>query len=261
MSRSTSVDDKSSSECLPGVLIVEDDATLRSFLRSALEARARVFEASDGERALEILRDRARRDLRLVLIDYKLPGKSGLAVLLETKQRWPWIPIILLTAFGSEELAVQAFRSGASDYLTKPVQLDELLASVSRLATGSTATAHRLHGSKTLMSAPDPRISKALAFLDEHFAEPMSLTRLAAEMGLGRFHFCRLFRRDTGQRLRDYLLDLRVRRAKILLENDQIPVTQVANAVGFTRLSHFDKTLRRVVGQSPTEYRRWHRSE
>jgi YesN/AraC family two-component response regulator len=242
----------SSPDHTAGILIVEDDPYLRSFLRTALETEVRVFEASDCERAIEILRNRAGTDLDLVLTDYKLPHRSGLELLVETKQNWPWIAVVFLTGFGSEDLAVQAFRHGASDYLTKPVQLDALVRTVGKLVTAGASGQRRGRGA----GVTDPRIAWALKFLHEHFAEPMPLARIAMETNLSRFHFCRLFRRDTGRRFHDYIEDLRLTRAKTLLADDQLSVAQVASTVGFNRLSHFDKRFRKVVGQSPTEYRR-----
>lgn len=111
---------------LPGVLIVDDSAPVRSFLRTAMESKARVIEAPDAEQALEILEKRGRA-IDLMLLDYVLPGRSGLDVLRITKRNWPEMPVIILTAFGSEDLAVEVFREGAKDYLSKPIAPDALM--------------------------------------------------------------------------------------------------------------------------------------
>lgn len=83
----------------------------------------------------------------------------------------------------------------------------------------------------------------------------MPLAVVAREAALSRFHFCRLFRRETGIAFHDYVHELRVRYAKALLADRQLTVTEVAYRVGFNDLSHFDRTFRRLVGASPTEYR------
>jgi DNA-binding response OmpR family regulator len=116
---------------LPGVLIVDDSELVRSFLRTAIEATARVIEAHDAEQALKILENRGRDTIDLMLLDYVLPGRrSGLDLLRITKRNWPGIPVIILTAFGSEDLAVQAFREGAKDYLRKPIAPDDLMTTI-----------------------------------------------------------------------------------------------------------------------------------
>jgi len=185
----------------PCVLIVEDDALVRSFLRSALEESARVVEAETGEKALGIL-EAPRWALDLMLLDYILPKQSGLEILRVTKRRWPWIPVAILTAHGSEDLAVEALRAGANDYLKKPIQLARLLESVRTLTTanykrvdGAVMTSVERVDESTKI---DPRIGRALAFLREHFAEEITLDDAAREVALSRSHFCRLFRHETG---------------------------------------------------------------
>jgi DNA-binding NtrC family response regulator len=112
------------------ILLVEDKSELRAMLRKALErAGYDVDDAADGSSAVQKIR--ARRYL-LVLTDLKLPGKSGLDVLRESKQADPTVPVILITAFGSIEEAVTAMKDGAFDFIQKPVDLEHLKLLVER---------------------------------------------------------------------------------------------------------------------------------
>lgn len=114
------------------LLLVEDKPELRAMLRKALErAGHTVDEAADGSTAVNKIR--SRRYL-LVLSDLKLPGRSGLEVLSESKQADPTIPVILITAFGSIEDAVAAMKDGAFDFIQKPVDLEHLNLLVARAA-------------------------------------------------------------------------------------------------------------------------------
>lgn len=245
---------------VPGVLVVDDEPLVRSFLRDALEARARVVEAKDSEQALEILQAHAGEYVDLVLVDYVLPTRSGLELLQITKQSWPWLPVVLLTAFGSEELAVQALRGGASDYLRKPIQLDALLKIVGTLTARSKRASESdktAGAARSEARAVHPNIERALIFMRKHFARTITLTDVAREAGLSRFHFCRLFHHETGVPFHKYMHALRVTQAKALLAADRyLRVSEVAYAVGFNDLSHFDRTFRRMVGHSPSEYRK-----
>jgi two-component system, response regulator YesN len=244
---------------VPGVLVVDDEPLVRSFLRDALAERARVVEAEDGEQAIEILRGRARDTIDLVLVDYLLPKASGLEVLEVTKRNWPWLPVVLLSGVRSEELAVKAWRAGASDYLRKPIQLEVLLRVVAGLTSRSPSErASPETASDEVGHAPAvrPDVGKGLAFMREHFTEAITLTDVAREAGLSRCYFCRLFHHETGVPFHDYLHELRVTRARVLLADRYRRVTEVAYAVGFNDLSHFARTFRRKVGCSPSEYRR-----
>jgi DNA-binding NtrC family response regulator len=114
------------------VLLVEDKAELRAMLRKALEKSGyAVEEAPDGDAAARKVRE--RRYL-LVLTDLKLPGRSGIDVLRETRDADATIPVILMTAFGSVEEAVTAMKEGAFDFIQKPVDLDHLRLLVERAA-------------------------------------------------------------------------------------------------------------------------------
>src|ERR1039457_2109714 len=114
------------------ILLVEDKNELRAMLRKALErAGYEVEDVGDGTTAIN--RIRARRYL-LVLTDLKLPGKSGLEILQESKQVDPTTPVILITAYGSIEEAVTAMKDGAFDFGQKPVDLEHLTLLVGRAA-------------------------------------------------------------------------------------------------------------------------------
>src|SRR5262249_21825513 len=112
------------SRALPRLLIVDDDPELQELLRSRFERLGMsVTAAGSGEEALAKLAH-VRCDVGLV--DLHLPGSSGLEVLARLKEQQPELEVLLLTAHSSVETAVQAMKSGAYDYLTKPFRLNEL---------------------------------------------------------------------------------------------------------------------------------------
>ena len=96
------------------------------FTTLAVEDLARVIEASDGAEALPILDHSVEGAVDLVLADQILPNVCGIELARLVKQRWSRIPVIIITGFGSEDLAVEALRAGVSDYLKKPIQASEL---------------------------------------------------------------------------------------------------------------------------------------
>lgn len=247
-------------ESLPVVLIVDDDGPVRSFFRIALEGTASSIEAPDGEQALRMLERLGGHNVDLVLLDYVIPNQSGLEILRAVRRRWPWLPVVIITGFGSEDVAIHAFRAGARDYLRKPIDVDQLRQTV------VTLTAKRLSGTRPgpeplgaeshVPRAIHPGIARALTYAGEHFTESITLSEIAREAFLSKFHFCRLFHREIGFSFREYLQGLRVRRAKGLLADPNLSVTEVAYAAGFNDLSNFDKVFRKIVGVPPSAYRR-----
>lgn len=114
------------------ILVVEDGKSQREMLRDFLVDKGYdVLEARDGNEALDHV---SQNYFDLLLVDYKMPGMDGLNVLEEVKRINPEIDVIMMTAYGTIETAVNAMKAGAYDYITKPVELEELLILIDRLS-------------------------------------------------------------------------------------------------------------------------------
>jgi two-component system, NtrC family, response regulator AtoC len=126
---------KESNEPVPAtdgrhILVADDDNAIRSLLRTFLEdENYRVTEATTGQEALEGLRT-AGYDL--VLLDMRLPGMTGIDVLKQLREKEGEVPVILMTAYGSPNIAIQASSLGAYGYITKPFELDDVLHTIKR---------------------------------------------------------------------------------------------------------------------------------
>jgi two-component system KDP operon response regulator KdpE len=124
----------------PVILMVEDEAAIRRFLRVALEAqRFRVLEASTGSQGLALA---AARAPDIILLDLGLPDMDGLQVLKRLRE-WTDVPVIILSARGRDDDKARGLDAGADDYLTKPFSVVELLA---RLRVALRHAAHRREG-------------------------------------------------------------------------------------------------------------------
>jgi len=114
------------------ILVVDDGRSQREMLRDFLKKEGHsVGEAENGALAIQQVKD---GHYDLLLLDYKMPGMDGMEVLQSVKQVNPEIDVVLITAFGTIETAVEAMKAGALDYITKPVEFDELLLLVERVS-------------------------------------------------------------------------------------------------------------------------------
>lgn len=104
-------------------------------------------------------------------------------------------------------------------------------------------------------SCESPQISRARQFVAEHLSEAMTLEQVAAHAHMSLFYFCKMFRKSTGLTFTDYVARHRVERAKELLVNPNYRISEIAFEVGFQSLTHFNRSFKRVVGESPSEYR------
>jgi len=107
------------------ILIAEDEKTQRDLLEGFLKKEGFSVEAtSDGKQAIEKIE---RTFFDIAFLDYKMPELDGLHTLREIRKRFPDLPVVMMTAYGTVETAVASMKEGAIDYLTKPIDLDELL--------------------------------------------------------------------------------------------------------------------------------------
>lgn len=157
------------------LLVVEDDTALRAAVVAALRSGGyETVEAADGEAALQVL---AEGPVSLVLTDIQMAPMDGYTLLGEVKRGWPQTPVVMMTAYGDIARAVQAVRDGASHYLTKPFDIDVLLAEVARFKRTLAGDDERA------VASPGLRDLYALA---ERVAASDATVLIAGESGVGK---------------------------------------------------------------------------
>ncbi|HKO53530.1 MAG TPA: sigma-54 dependent transcriptional regulator [Polyangiaceae bacterium] len=138
------------------VLIVDDESSVLFLLREVLEERGHeVLSATSGVEARALADSRKLDEIELVLTDFAMPDLDGLGLMAHLRRQNPDLPVVLLTARGSERLAARAIKEGAFDYLPKPFELEELEAITARaLETGSLRREARRAAAQTLLGRP-----------------------------------------------------------------------------------------------------------
>src|SRR5689334_9043470 len=110
------------------ILVIDDERDIREMIAEALETEGyRIQQAETGARALEIL---SSQPVDLVLSDIQLPDMSGIDLAARIKAQQPELPVVMVTALAQADMAIEALKLGASDYVTKPFDLDTLSASI-----------------------------------------------------------------------------------------------------------------------------------
>jgi len=100
-----------------------------------------------------------------------------------------------------------------------------------------------------------PLVARAKAFIQCHADEPISLSQVAAQAHVSRFYFCKLFRKETGLTLMDYVARVRLEKAKALLSDPSLRISEIVFAAGFGSIPQFNSVFKQIVGVSPTVYR------
>ncbi len=238
------------------ILVVDDDAVIQEVLTLFLE----VGHATTGADALLTLR---RDAVDLVVLDYRLPDRTGFDVLIELKSIRPNLPVIMLTGYGSEWIRAAAFKLGVEDYFPKPVSAVDLVAAVRRILPAGPEKSERLCEVPTPRGSPPPLcipVQKAIGVIQQRYWDQLPLSALAREVGMSKYRLSHRFREVVGITFRDYLRQVRLERGKALLTAGQVSITEVAQIVGFGDLPRFDKLFKRYTGLTPSAYRSLARS-
>tara|TARA_B100002003_G_scaffold219320_1_gene220911 strand:- start:432 stop:935 length:504 start_codon:yes stop_codon:yes gene_type:complete len=103
--------------------------------------------------------------------------------------------------------------------------------------------------------AEPPIITRAKQFLLNHHSDPITLTTISAHLNVSTFYFCKQFKKHVGMNFIDYLTRLRIEHTKQLLRDPKQQISEIAFAVGFHSLPHFNRSFKRITGQTPTEFR------
>jgi AraC-like DNA-binding protein len=158
----------------------------------------------------------------------------------------------------ASELGVDLDHDAAKDaFFSTPVVSQKKLDSVaSLLAIFADHLSMKSNQVALLQSnAEPPVIAKAKQFIEEHHTEDISLGQVAQAVHTSLFYFCKLFKKVTGINFTEYVSRIRAEKAKSLLLNPNLRVSEIAYEVGFQSLTHFNRVFKKIVGESPTEYR------
>ena len=237
------------------ILAVDDDVTLQEVLSFFLGKEYEVRSATTGADALARVR---HEPLDLVMLDHRLPDRTGLDVLTELRSIRPSLPVVMLTGYGSEWICAAAFKLGVADYLKKPANAVDLVAVVHRLLPPGQETGESFRESPMLRGMQAPLrtpIQRAMRLIQQRYWDKFPLDVLARQVGMSKYRLSHTFREVLGVTFRDYLLKVRLERAKVLLAVDDVSISEVAQMVGFDDLPRLDKAFKRYTGFTPSAYR------
>ena len=244
----------------PLVLIIDDNASMRSYLRYILSLRYNVMEAQNGEEGLAV----AKKNVpQLVVCDVMMPVMDGLEFcrLMKDDVSTCHIPIILLTARTLDEQRAEAYSTGADSYITKPFSAETLEARVSNLLKNRSQLRLIFSGSQQEQQEQEALGDKDQSFIKQlrkviksHIPDAdYSVEDLGDEMGLSRVQLYRKVKALTGYSVVDLLRKARLAKAKHLLETTDMNISEVAYEVGFTTPSYFTKRFKEEYGIKPGE--------
>jgi len=245
------------------VLIVEDHAAMRAYIREILQPFYQVLEADNGVAGLQIARESIPD---IIICDVMMPQMDGqtFCILIKQEERTSHIPVILLTAKASPEHRLEGLQTGADVYLTKPFNARELLLHLKNLLTLRQKIIAQFcdNAAAPLTEATDNPADKT--FLERFTAIVMAnvsndkfgVEDLLTQLGMSRTQLHRKVTAVTGQSAGILIRLIRLQRALELLQQGELTVAEVAHQTGFASPSNFTQNFHKHFGYPPSEARR-----
>jgi signal transduction histidine kinase/ligand-binding sensor domain-containing protein/DNA-binding response OmpR family regulator len=248
------------------MLIVEDNAELRTYLMALFESEYEVYESEDGMEGWDKLID-LQPDL--VLSDVMMPGMNGLELCKKVKQhpKTSHIPVILLTARAAAVQELEGLETGADDYIAKPFNPKILLARVASILQSRNKLLEyyqrRILLEPTEIKIPDEDrllLENAMRTVEANLTNTdFNVQALVSAMGMSQSVFYRRIKNITGQSVIEFIKDIRLKRAAQLLVNEHARVSEIALMVGIEDPKNFRVSFQKLYNMSPSQYAKMHR--
>jgi two-component system response regulator YesN len=264
------------------ILIVDDEVHIRFLLRKLLLSfdfkLEIVGEVEDGKKAYYYYHE---YNPDLVISDIRMPNCSGMEMLKMIRSINPRALCVFISAYKDFEYAQNAILYGANAYLLKPIQDKELYNTIGRLYKEWIKQRHEANNIKRveieikkLQSAQDSHeqtqnknhslenvngysrlVHNGMIYINDHYNEPISLDSLADHVFCNKNYFSNIFKKEVGKSFVQYLTEVRMEKAKMLLDVGDFKTAEIAQMVGFASDSYFIRVFRRMEGYTPSDYK------
>ncbi|KAA6302935.1 MAG: Sensor histidine kinase TmoS [Candidatus Ordinivivax streblomastigis] len=246
------------------ILVVEDHDDMREMLYSELSGFYTAWQAKNGNEALEILE---AHNIDLIISDISMPYMDGieLCTLVKTNVNTSHIPVILLTAKANIESQIEGIWAGADDYIPKPFNLELLKLKVNNILENRallqkkyknnllTEIAKQEVGTESSMDAVF--MQKAVEMVKQNLINPdLNGEYLASQLNISRMHLHRKLKALTNLSSSEFIRNIRLEEAILLLKKKEMTITEAAYATGFSSPAYFSTSFTKYFGLSPKEY-------
>lgn len=253
-------EDEAADEECPTVLIIDDNADIRHYVKSLLAKEYRVLDAADGATGIRL----AMKYVPDVIVsDVMMPGMDGVECCrrLKGELQTCHIPVILLTACSLDEQRIQGYDGGADSYISKPFNSQLLLSRIRNLIANHRQLKQffgddsQSMEKETISELDKDFVTRFKSLVGERMKEPeLNVEDLGRDMGMSRVQLYRKLKSLTNYSPNELLRRMRLQKAASLLAASDMTVAEVAYEVGFSSPSYFTKCYKEQFGESPTDF-------
>ncbi|GHT38052.1 hybrid sensor histidine kinase/response regulator [Bacteroidia bacterium] len=243
------------------ILLAEDNPDVREYTAANFRSDFKVLEAANGKEAQELA---LQYIPDIIVSDLLMPVMNGntLCKKIKMDERTSHIPFILLTAVTSKDSEKESLKAGADDYITKPFDVNILKIKVDNLLSLRDTLREKYKQdfllqptSVTLISPDEKFLKKAVKVIEQNIDNPdYDIQTFSSDVGVSRMQLYRKLDALTNMTVKEFIRDIRIKRAAQLLEQNKANVSEIIYQVGFCDLAYFRKCFREQYGTSPSEY-------
>lgn len=243
---------------MSSILLVDDERWVRTALRKVIERSGHPFqvlkECSNGLEALDWLENNTAH---VIMTDVRMPVMDGITLVKQLRERKQQTEVVMISGYDDFPYLQFALRAQVVDYLLKPVEVDDM----SRCLETIQGRLAKVDAAKPLAAPADEDeqespIRQAVRYIHSVLPGDITLQEVAAKVHLNPSYLSQLFKQQMKINFIDYVLEHRMEKAKQLLSQTTLRVSEIAERVGYSDLAYFSNAYKRITGMTPSEYRK-----
>lgn len=246
------------------LLLIEDDLTMRAYLEQRLSEKYNVYTASDG---LEGVIKAEKINPQLVITDLMMPNANGFEVCNRLRQNFKTshIPVIMVSGVGDQnQNKIKALESGATVFIDKPFEVDYLLQQIDTILKNREELKEMYSkrlvvdpSNITITSMDEELLVKAMKFIELNMANTnYSVEAFVSDMNTGRTILYQKINDIVGMSIKEFILDIRLKRSAYLLQHSDLTIAEIAYQTGFNNAKYFSVCFRKQFDLSPSEFKK-----
>ncbi|SER97423.1 hybrid sensor histidine kinase/response regulator transcription factor [Pedobacter rhizosphaerae] len=251
------------------ILLIDDDPNLRNYLERRLSEKYNVYLASDG---MEGIIKAEKIYPQLIITDLVMPNTNGFEVCSHLRQNFKTshIPIVMISGMGDvHQNKIKALEHGATVFIDKPFEVEYLIQQIDTILKNQQEMREMYSkrlvvdpSNVTITSMDEELLIKAMKFIEQNMANPnYSVDDFVSDMNTGRTILYQKINDIVGMSIKEFILNIRLKRSAYLLEHSDLTVAEVAYQTGFNNAKYFSVCFKKQFETSPSEYKKRYSSE
>ena len=237
------------------IMIVEDEYLVRQGIASLVDyeqfGMQVIAQAENGREAWQKFQD---NPADILLTDINMPQMNGLELSKLVRDQAPKCHIVFLTGYDDFDYARTAIKLGADDYLLKPFSKDDVEEMLAKVQTKLDKERKKAQIQNLVDQGQHSELEEAI---HERLADSeLSLKNLAFQLGFSPSYLSVLIKKELGLPFQDYLIQERMKKAKLLLLTTDLKIYEIAEQVGFEDMNYFSQRFKQVVGLTPRQFKK-----